>query len=142
MAKCSRLFLTLGMMFLLSFHALGQETKKSDEIILQGEIVDTKCYLEGSMGSGSGLDHRECAKSGVPLALVEEKTGTVYFLGRQTKPASLNEMLLPFISDRVSITGKIVQRGGAKMIMIDMVERLGEFDIHNAVTQKKTPPKQ
>ncbi len=132
MTHGARLFLGLCIFLLHTPGAASQETKKyelrPDEVTLYGEIVDSKCYMEHLQDGGRGTAHRECAvkcaKSGIPLAFVEENTEAVYFLGRLNKLGSVNDMLIPFIADRVAITGKVVERGGARMIMIDMVERM------------------
>ncbi|MGH2568202.1 MAG: hypothetical protein ACRDGA_07680, partial [Bacteroidota bacterium] len=63
------------------------------------------------------------AKAGVPLGLLEEKTGTVYFAAKLKGIAGANDMLIPFVAEKVVVTGKIVERGGAKMLMIDTVEK-------------------
>lgn len=116
-------FLTL---ILFSFSAMAQE-KKKQEIKLRAEVIDTKCYISGSMGDATGEEHKDCAimcaKAGVPLALLEEKTKTVYYAARLKGMAGANEILLPFVGEVVLVTGRLVERGGAKMVMIDTVEK-------------------
>lgn len=113
-------------LILFSFSAMAQE-KKKQEIKLRAEVIDTKCYISGSMGDATGEEHKDCAimcaKAGVPLALLEEKTKTVYYAARLKGMAGANEILLPFVGEVVLVTGRLVERGGAKMVMIDTVEK-------------------
>jgi len=118
--------LVLCVLLLAAAVSFGQQKKKQEALTLRGEIIDTKCYLASSTGGGKGPEHKECAiscaKSGVPLGLLEDKTGTVYLIVKATM-GSANDMLTPFIAERVSLKGTIVERGGVKMIVMDMIER-------------------
>lgn len=111
-------------LILFSSSAMAQEKKG---IKLRAEVIDTKCYISGSMGNATGAEHKDCAvmcaKAGVPLALLEEKTKTVYYAARLKGMAGANEILLPFVGDIVLVTGRLVERGGAKMIMIETIEK-------------------
>lgn len=116
----------LFFLILFSLPATSQDRKKQ-EIKIRAEVIDTKCYISGSMGDATGEEHKDCAimcaKAGVPLALLEEKTKTVYYAARLKGMAGANEMLLPFVGEVVLVTGRLVERGGAKMIMIDTIEK-------------------
>jgi len=37
--------------------------------------------------------------------------------------AGANDMLIPFVAEKVIVTGKMVERGGVKLLMIDTVEK-------------------
>jgi hypothetical protein len=117
------------LVFILTvFLAFGQ-TKPGTPITVVGEVIDTQCYLSGATGPGKGARHKECAincaKGGIPIGILEEKSGTVYFTG-QTKLAmtTANVILIDYVADRVRVTGRLVEKGGAKMILIDKVEKL------------------
>lgn len=100
------------------------EKKPSAEVTIVGEVIDSQCYL--SMGA-KGADHRQCAvdcaNGGIPLAILEEKTGNVYFVG-QTKEQmkGANDMLVDHAAHKVTVKGKLVERGGAKMILLSSVQ--------------------
>jgi len=118
-------FLVLGIVF--TSRASGQD-KKKQEVKVRGEVIDTKCYISGSMGgNATGKEHKDCAltcaKAGVPLGLLEEKTGAVYFVAKLKGMAGANDMLIPFVAEKVIVTGKMVERGGVKLLMIDTVEK-------------------
>ena len=134
MTFVSRVTVLFCFVALFTHTSFSQETKgkKNDalEVTLYGEIIDSKCYMENIMGGGRGKGHKacalQCAKSGIPLAFLEEKTEKVYFLTRLNKLGSVNEMLLPFVAERVALTGKLIERGSTQMIMIDMVEKIAD----------------
>jgi hypothetical protein len=78
---------------------------------LTGEIVDTKCFL-GVMNPGQGKVHRDCAarciSGGIPSGFVSN--GELYYLiAPQGQP--LNTELISKVSEPVTITGRITQRG-------------------------------
>lgn len=110
--------------------AMAQK-KPGKPVTIVGEVIDTQCYLSGATGPGRGASHKECAlncaKGGIPLSILEEKTGTVYLTG-QTKKAmtTSNLMLLDFVAERVRVTGRLVEKGGARMVLIEKVEKLQE----------------
>jgi hypothetical protein len=116
--------LLLCLVFSAALHA---QEKNKQEIKLRGEVIDTKCYIAGSMGDATGEKHKDCAimcaKAGVPLGLLEEKTKTVYFVAKLRGMAGANEMLLPFVAETVLVTGRVVEKGGAKMLMIESIEK-------------------
>ena len=109
-----------------SSQAMAQD-KKKPEVTVRGEVIDTKCYISGAMGDASGQEHKECAllcaKAGIPLGLLEEKTNTVYFVAKLKGMAGANDMLLPFVGTKVVVTGKIAEKGGAKLFLLDTIEK-------------------
>ena len=129
MTMMKHVLIALSLMLCFSLQAMAQdagkknEPKKSSEITIVGEVVDAQCYLQSG---AKGDDHKQCAvdcaKGGIPLAILENKTGDVYFVG-QTKNSmkGANDMLIDYASEQVSVTGKLVERGGAKMILMKSV---------------------
>ena len=107
------------------------QRKMGKEVTLTGEIIGLQCYVSGAMGKATGPDHKQCAtdcaKGGIPLALLEEKTKTVYMCG-QTKSAmkGANELLMPYIADKVRVSGTLVEKGGMKMVLISKMRRVEE----------------
>ncbi len=102
-----------------------EEKKAPAEVTITGEVIDSQCYL--TVGA-KGDDHRQCAfdcaKGGIPFAILEEKTGTVYFVGNgKEQMKGANDMLLDHAAQKVSVTGKLAERGGAKMVIVKSVEK-------------------
>ena len=113
----TRLLLSLVVPFVL----LGYEDAKLKPITIIGTVVDTGCYM---VHDGIGPDHAgcatECAKKGIPLAILDD-SGKVYLpLGANHK--NPNTQLMPFIEKRVKVTGTSIERGGLSGIAIKTVE--------------------
>ncbi len=82
----------------------GQDAAQPEgkEITLTGEVVDAACYMIHPQAA-TGPSHKQCAigcaSRGVPLAIINESDGKLYF------PADGNRRLVPFIGQRVTATG-------------------------------------
>lgn len=99
-----------------------------DEAVLKpitviGTVVDTGCYL---VHDGIGADHeqcaKECARKGIPLAILDEK-GKIY-LPLGVDHENPNTRLMPFVEKKVKVTGTSVERGGLSGITIKTIEAL------------------
>jgi hypothetical protein len=115
--------------FFVSGFALAQQNGKQITII--GEVVESQCYITGLNGPGKGLSHKECAlkcaKGGIPLSILEDKTGTLYLAGQSKKAMTgATELLLPFVAEKVKVTGRVFEKGGMKMLLISKVDKLDE----------------
>jgi len=94
------------------------------DISIQGEIIDPKCYF-GVMKPGRGKVHRECAirciSGGIPPVFRTHKSegGFEYFLIKGKNGEAINDQVLPFVADHISITGKLFQWGDWKVIYAD-----------------------
>jgi hypothetical protein len=122
------LFVVLTIALSISLLAQG---KKGRESTIRGEVVDLQCYMSGATGTGKGASHKDCAiscaKGGIPLGILEDKSNTLYLAG-QTKDAmkGANEMLLPFVAEKVTVTGRIYEKGGIKLLMIKKISKQSE----------------
>ncbi len=122
------IFIALAV-FIVSGFALAQQ--KGKQITIVGEVVDSQCYITGLTGPGKGLSHKDCAlmcaKAGIPLSILEDKTGTLYLAGQSKKAmAGANELLIPFVAEKVKVTGRLFEKGGMKMLLISKVSKIGE----------------
>ena len=101
-------------------------SQQKREVSVTGEVVDLQCYISGAMGKGTSAEHKECAtncaKGGIPLGILEEKTGNLVLAG-QTKNAmkGANEMLMDFIAEKVTVRGRLSEKGGVKLLLISKV---------------------
>lgn len=86
------------------------------EHVLQGEIVDSKCFL-GAMNPGVLKPHRACAirciGGGVPpVLLVRDAAGSpVYYLLAGPAGEPINDAVLDFVAEPVEIRGQVRRRG-------------------------------
>jgi hypothetical protein len=89
---------------------------------MTSRVVDTGCYLShDTKGDKHTACATACAKAGVPLALLDETTGTVY-LPVASDHKNQNAKLMPFIEKKVKVTGTLVEKGGVKGFVIQTVE--------------------
>lgn len=113
------LTLFAGATMAMAQHDHGDHGK---EMTMTSLVVDTGCYLSHD---SKGEKHRTCAttcaKAGVPLALLDEASGTLYILVASDHQ-NPNTKLLPFIEKRVKVTGTLVEKGGVKGFAIKSVE--------------------
>src|SRR5574337_634067 len=108
----------ITLLIVLIVPVLAQDERKN-EVTVKGEVIDLACFITNK-DAGKGPDHKECAvrcaKSGVPLGLLEDGTGTVYYTVKMKNKNNANDMMMPFIAKKVLIKGKIAVRGGTKLL--------------------------
>jgi hypothetical protein len=123
--QAMKILWSVGLSVLVLLSAIGQQ-KKSKEITILGEVVDIQCYVSGATGPGKGPYHKECAiscaKGGMPIGILEDGTDVLYVAG-QTKTAmkNANELLLPFVAEKVKVTGRVYEKGGMKLLLVNKV---------------------
>ena len=126
MKSISLLFVTIALSF-----SLYSQGKQGTEMTITGEVVDLQCYITGLTGPGKGASHKDCAiscaKGGIPLGILQDKSNTLYLAG-QSKVAmkGANEMLLPFVAEKVKATGRVFEIGGLKFLLIKKVTKVSE----------------
>ncbi|MEZ5416703.1 MAG: hypothetical protein R2708_05100 [Vicinamibacterales bacterium] len=94
------------------------------EVILTGEIVDSKCYA-GRMRPGIGHGHRACAQlcivGGIPPVLVtvaaDGRESHYVLASREGEP--VNAEVAPFAAEPVEVRGRLVRRGDLQVLHID-----------------------
>lgn len=95
----------------------------ADQITLQGEIIDPKCYL-GAMKPGGGKTHKACAmlciSGGVPPMLVTRDVNQreTFFLLVTAGGGVANELVLPFVGDPVEVSGQLERHGDLLTVQI------------------------
>ena len=115
------LALLLGLL-LVSF-AFGHEPKAATKTTIVGHIVGTACYMgHESIGEKHLACATECAKAGIPLAILESGTGKLYLPLATDHHSSANKQLMPYIEKGVRVNGRVVEKGGLKAIVIDTIE--------------------
>ncbi len=93
-----------------------------DTVTLTGEIVDSACYIKmGAKGEGHRECAQQCADAGIPLALLEDGTNNVIWLAAKEDATAANPLVREHAAHRVQVTGKLVERGGAKLLVVESV---------------------
>jgi hypothetical protein len=105
------------------------EHHQSKESVVTGMLVDIICYMHHD---SKGPKHKECAqacaKAGVPIGLLEDKTNNVYVLTsdkdmedvwkKKIEPAKIE------MQDRVTVKGMIHEKGGTRILMVGSIEKV------------------
>lgn len=120
MKRTSSRFLVLGLLLMAVF-ALAADTGKA--VSVKGYVLDSACAFTKNLKKPISPDCAvACARAGSPLVILADN-GTIYWPISDTTPASgQNEKLLPFAGKRVSVSGKVFQRGGSSALVIAKIE--------------------
>jgi hypothetical protein len=102
----------------------AQQAQPKD-VTLTASVIDLSCKVVHNL---EGPDHRMCAQvcadQGIPLALLGSD-GQIYLPVTMAMPGhGDNERLKPFAEQQVQVTGKVLDRGGMKSIIIEDVRRI------------------
>lgn len=88
-----------------------------------GEIVDPACWI---VNGAKGDSHKECAiacaRAGQTLAILEKKTGKLYYALTDKPGEDPNKGLIEHVAQTVLVKGKVFARGGALGIRVASVE--------------------
>lgn len=92
-------------------------------VTVKGYVLDSACAFTKDLAKPISKQCAiSCAKAGSQLVILADD-GTIYWPIAATTPSSgQNPKLLPFAADKVTVTGKVYQRGGSKAIVIDKIE--------------------
>ena len=103
--------------------AIRAQREKLGPVALEGEIVDSKCYL-GAMKPGEGKTHKACAtlciRGGMPPMLVTPSAdgGRDYVLLIDTSGGELSSDFWPLISEPVQVTGELESLGDLRILRL------------------------
>src|SRR6266481_10052361 len=103
------LAVSLGLTVSLGFAGAGAAADKS----VTGTLEDSFCFV--TMGA-HGADHKkcatECAKKGIPVALVEKSTDKMYVLLPPKNDSALPADVIKNMESEVTVTGDQFDKGG------------------------------
>lgn len=100
------------------------EKQSLGHFTLQGEIVDSKCFL-GVMNPGSGKPHRACAtrciSGGIPPVFVVRLPdgASKYFLLTAEDGTAVNHQVLEMIAEPLEITGTVFRQDNVLYLRAD-----------------------
>jgi hypothetical protein len=115
--------LAFALMLIVSGFAVVLSSADTSSVTITGYVIDSACTFTKDLGKPiSKQCATACAKAGSQLVILADD-GTIYWPIAATTPSSgQNPKLLPFAADKVTVTGKVYQRGGSKAIVIDKIE--------------------
>jgi hypothetical protein len=104
---------------LLAAAAIAQEHHHGAEKTFVGHVVDVSCYVShGDIGEAHRQCAETCAKAGIPLAILDQQTGTLYLPLAKNHHEPANKELLAFVEKNVRVTGTVTEKDGLKTIAI------------------------
>ena len=106
--------------------AQAQEMEMPEPETISATVVDMACYLNAGL---TGEDHKMCAevcaKAGVPLVFLADN-GNIYLPTGMGMPSTgQNEKLIEFAEQKVKVTGPVMERAGARTIVVGKIEKAG-----------------
>jgi hypothetical protein len=104
---------------------------KIDKVKITGEVVDAWCYASQTMGPGRGEGHKACALAcsygGVTMGILEDGTKDLYVAAKSSKAyKGCNELLIPYVAQKVTVTGWVGTLGGCRMLKIETLTPLSQ----------------
>ena len=92
---------------------------------LQGYVLDSACAFTKNLKKPISAEcAMACAKAGSPLVILADN-GTIYWPISDFTPArGQNERMMEFAGKRVSVAGRVYQRGGSYAIVISTIQAL------------------
>jgi type 1 fimbria pilin len=91
-------------------------------VTINGYVIDSACAFTKNLDKPISKQCAiSCAKAGSQLVILADD-GTIYWPIADTTPVTgQNSKLLTFAADKVTVTGKVYQRGGSKAIVISKI---------------------
>ena|SRR5579885_3652540 len=120
MRQIGVVLLALSLLAVTASQAVPSEKGKS--VNVHGFVLDSACaYTKNLTKPISSECAKACANAGSPLVILA-KDGSVYWPIADSTPATgQNEKLLPFAGQKVTVTGKVFERGGSTAIVIEKI---------------------
>ncbi len=114
--------LRFSLLLLVAAVLVAVPAAADEKVTKTGEVIDSACYIsKGAKGSGHADCAKKCADAGIPLALLEDGTDEVIWLS-DADHTPANDTLKELAGQKVTVTGTLAERGGAKLLVIDSVE--------------------
>jgi hypothetical protein len=109
-------------LLILLISAIYRGAADAPSVTVKGYVLDSACaFTKGLDKPISKQCAISCANAGSPLVILAED-GTIYWPIADSVPSSgQNPKLLPFAAEKVTVSGKVYQRGGSKAIVIDKI---------------------
>jgi hypothetical protein len=118
--KSAIVTLTLGAVLAQPALTLAADAK-ADTTTIKGEVVDLMCYLDhGAKGEKHKTCATKCIKSGGPVGILTSDDQLYLVIGDH-KP--INDELASKAAETVTVTGKVVEKHGMKMIENAQLEK-------------------
>jgi hypothetical protein len=116
-----KLMLAAVVLSIVLFAALSPAAEKT--LTVKGYVIDSACTFTKNLGKPISKEcATNCANAGSMLVILADD-GTIYWPIADSMPATgQNSKLLPFAAEKVTVSGKVYERGGSKAIVIEHIE--------------------
>jgi hypothetical protein len=116
-----KLMLAAVVLSIVLFAALSPAAEKT--LTVKGYVIDSTCTFTKNLGKPISKEcATNCANAGSMLVILADD-GTIYWPIADSMPATgQNSKLLPFAAQKVTVSGKVYERGGSKAIVIEHIE--------------------
>ncbi len=105
--------------------AAARVTEQGREREVIGEVVELGCYLrEGARGLGHRPCALTCSRAGAPLGIVEDGTDELYPAALRGPASDVRTLLEDHLAARVRTSGRVYERAGGRLFVIEHLERL------------------
>jgi hypothetical protein len=103
--------------------AVGATREAGRPATLKGYVIDSACaFVKNLKKPISSECAVACAKAGSPLVILGDD-GVIYWpISAEVPAAGQNQRLIPLAGQRVTVSGRVYQKGGSHAIVIDKVE--------------------
>lgn len=112
----------LALVFLVGLAGLALAAEGSEKSVT-GTLEDTYCY--GTMGA-KGAGHKQCAikcaKTGIPVVLIEKGTEKSYIVLPPKNESPMPDSVVKRMEDEVTVTGKEYRKNGVDYLTADSVK--------------------
>ncbi len=112
--------LMMGMVLVTVTSVFAQPQATSTTV--KGYVIDSACLFLKDLGKPISRECAlNCAKAGSPLVILADD-GTVYLPISSDMPATgQNERLMKYAGGRVTIRGRVFERGGSHAVVIEEI---------------------
>jgi len=116
-----KLMLAAVVLSIVLFAALSPAAEKT--LTVKGYVIDSACTFTKNLGKPISKEcATNCANAGSMLVILADD-GTIYWPIADSMPATgQNSKLLTFAAQKVTVSGKVYERGGSKAIVIEHIE--------------------
>jgi hypothetical protein len=110
----------LSLMIGIGWAALGVT---ADATTVSGHLRDGFCYtIMGAHGPSHKKCAIACARKGIPVMLVEDKTDKAYVLLPAKDGSSLPDAVIDKMEDEVTLTGQAYSKNGVEYFQVQSVK--------------------
>ena len=113
----------VALTFLLGTAMLATAEEKAGEKSVTGEVIDTFCYSTmGAKGAGHKQCGIDCAKTGIPVGLLETGSEKIHILLPTKDKTALPDDVISKMGETVTVTGHPHSKGGVEFLTVESVK--------------------